>query len=157
MALLSRSFVRKLFVLGTTPSIATAALIVATGTASADPQNVGGWTAGIALGAPLPEGVYFADIGLFNDRSAKAPSAPKLDVFANIPLGAWSTPYTILGGRLEVIVITPIGVAVGINPGAAQRERATTRAFTIRPLLLVWPGILAAVGASATFPVSGPQ
>jgi hypothetical protein len=120
MALLSRSPIRRLLVsLGTTASIATAALIAATGTASADPQNVGGWTSGIALGAPLPEGVYFVDIAFFNERSAKAPGAPKLDVIVNIPLGAWSTPYTILGGRLEVFAITPIGVAVGINPGAA--------------------------------------
>src|SRR5258708_13056705 len=120
MALLSRSFIRKLLVsLGTTASIATAASIAVTGTASADPQNVGGWTSGIALGAPLPEGVYFVDIALFNERSARAPRAPKIDVLANIPLIAWSTPYTILGGRLEVIPITPIGVAVGINPGAA--------------------------------------
>jgi hypothetical protein len=68
MALLSRSFIRKLLVsLGTIASIATAAWIAATGTASADPQNVGGWTAGIALGAPLPEGIYFVDIALFNE------------------------------------------------------------------------------------------
>jgi hypothetical protein len=120
MALLSRSFIRNLLVsLGTIASVATAALIGASGTASADPQNVGGWTAGIALGAPLPEGAYFVDIALFNERSARAPRAPKIDVLANIPLIAWSTPYTILGGRLEVIPITPIGVAVGINPGAA--------------------------------------
>jgi hypothetical protein len=65
MALLSRSVIRKLLVsLGTIASIAMAALIAATGTASADPQNVGGWTSGIALGAPLPEGVYFVDIAL---------------------------------------------------------------------------------------------
>jgi hypothetical protein len=50
-------------------------------------------------------------IALFNERSAKAPGAPKIDVFANIPLVAWSTPYTILGGRLEVFAITPIRAA----------------------------------------------
>jgi hypothetical protein len=66
MALLPRSFIHRLLVsLETTASIATAASIAATGTASADPQNVGGWTAGIALGAPLPEGAYFVDISPF--------------------------------------------------------------------------------------------
>jgi hypothetical protein len=119
MPLLSRSFIRSLLVsLGTTASIATAALVAASGTASADPLNVGGWTSGIALGAPLPEGAYFVNIAFFIDRSAKAPGAPKIDAVVNVPVVAWSTPYTILGGRLEVLLTTPEAV-VGINPGAA--------------------------------------
>ena len=35
----------------------------------------------------------------------------------NLPLIAWSTPYKIFGGRLEVLATVP-QIAVGINPGA---------------------------------------
>ena len=58
---------------------ATIALIAMTGTAAADPVSPAGWTAGIALGAPLPEGIYFIDTGTYFERSPSAAGAPKID------------------------------------------------------------------------------
>ncbi len=95
-----------------------AALLTAADKASATPVNPPGWTAGLELGAPLPEGVYFIDTGTYFERSAKAAGAPKIDATINLPVLVWSTPATFLGGRLEVIATVP-ELNVGINPGAA--------------------------------------
>jgi hypothetical protein len=85
--------------------------------AIADPVSPAGWTVGISLGAALPQGVYFIDTGTCFERSASAPGAPKIDAGVNLPLIAWSTPYTILGGRVQVLATVP-ELAIGINPGA---------------------------------------
>jgi len=96
---------------------ATAALIALTSAASADPVSPAGWTVGISLGAALPQGVYFIDTGTYFERSASAPGAPKIDAGVNLPLIAWSTPFTILGGHVQVLATVP-ELAIGINPGA---------------------------------------
>jgi hypothetical protein len=124
--------------------VATAALVTVTGSASADPISPAGWTAGLALGAPLPEGVYFINTATYFERSASAPGAPTIDAGVNLPLIAWSTPYTILGGRLELIATVP-QIAVGINPGAPVGS-SWHRDFYNPAGLMVWPGILAVAG-----------
>lgn len=92
---------------------AGAALIALAGAASADPVSPAGWTTGIALGAPLPEGVYFINTATYFERS-KAGS-PTIDAGVNIPVVAWATPLTIFGGRVEVLGIVP-ELTVSVNP-----------------------------------------
>lgn len=84
---------------------------------SAAPVNPTGWTADLQLGAPLPEGFFFVDTGTYFERSPTG-SNPTIDAVVNIPVIIWSTPATLLGGRLEVIGTAP-EVGVGINPAAA--------------------------------------
>jgi Putative MetA-pathway of phenol degradation len=99
-------------------AIAGVALLAAGGAAFADPVSPAGWTAGIALGAPLPEGVYFINTATYFERSPKSGTgAPTIDAGVNIPVVAWATPLTILGGRVEVLGIVP-ELAVGVNPNA---------------------------------------
>jgi hypothetical protein len=106
-------------------ALAAAAVIALAGAASADPVSPAGWTTGIALGAPLPEGVYFINTATYFERSPRG-LAPTIDAVVNIPVVAWSTPFAILGGRLEVLGIVP-ELGVGINPnsfgGAASSWR----------------------------------
>lgn len=85
------------------------------GVALATPVNPTGWTADLQLGKPLPEGVFFVDTGTYFERSPTGGN-PTIDAFVNLPVVVWSTPVTILGGRLEVIGTAP-EVAVGVNPG----------------------------------------
>lgn len=92
-----------------------AAVGMGTGAASAAPVNPTGWTADLQLGTPLPQGVFFVDTGTYFERSPTGLN-PTVDAFVNLPVLIWSTPATILGGRLEVIGTAP-EVAVGINPG----------------------------------------
>lgn len=62
-----------------------------------------GETIGLALGAPLPEGVYFVDTFDWGVRTTH----PRTALGVNIPVIAWSTPWTILGGRFELLGAWP--------------------------------------------------
>jgi hypothetical protein len=59
---------------------------------------------GIATGAPLPQGFYYVNTFDWGCRSTD----PKDTCFAlTIPALAWSTPWTILGGRVQFIFAWP--------------------------------------------------
>ena len=87
----------------------------------------GGWTVGVALGAPLPEGVYFvnnASVG-----SWRGVDDDKSTLGIEIPLLFWSTPWTLPGnGRVEVLLATPVisgnipQLPQGGYPGWAGRD-----------------------------------
>lgn len=63
-----------------------------------------GETVGLALGAPLPEGLYFLDTGSYgNDRSVSYNS----NLGVNIPVIAWSSPWKVFGGRWFSYVAVP--------------------------------------------------
>jgi Putative MetA-pathway of phenol degradation len=68
-----------------------------------------GETVGLAVGAPLPQGLYFVNTGDWGRRS-------DVDVSSglDIPVIAWSTPWTILGGRVQFIFAAPV-VEVGVH------------------------------------------
>jgi hypothetical protein len=61
---------------------------------------------GLDLATPLPEGVYFVStgsIGNWRDAPAGAPSTFAYDV----PIIAWSTPWNIFGGHIQLIAAAP--------------------------------------------------
>jgi hypothetical protein len=62
-----------------------------------------GETVGVAAGAPLPQGVYFVNTFDYGHRDG-------VDVRSavDIPVVAWSTPWTLLGARLQFLVATPV-------------------------------------------------
>src|SRR5258708_1694911 len=60
-------------------------------------------TCGVALGAPLPEGVFFVDLESYGQRDGQP---NRLGV--NIPLSVWSTPFSFYNTRLEVIAAIPV-------------------------------------------------
>jgi hypothetical protein len=73
--------------------------------ASAGSLEPPGWTAGLALGGALPQGVYMIDTvsiggwrGIDDDKSS---------LVVNVPVLAWSTPWTIAGGRVEILATIP--------------------------------------------------
>ncbi len=87
-------------------ALALAATAVGIGTAHAASQEPPGWTAGLALGAPLPEGVYFIDTASVGGWRGIDDSQSNL--FINVPLIAWSTPWTLPGGgRIEFLGALP--------------------------------------------------
>lgn len=87
-----------------------------------------GETVGLALGAPLPEGVYFVNTGSYISRE----TSPMTNAIVNIPVVAWSTPWVILGGRVETYGTVP-QTAVGVN-GVGN---GTWQAGFYNPALLV--------------------
>ena len=60
-------------------------------------------TCGVALGAPLPEGVFFVDLEDYGKRDGQA---NRLGV--NVPITAWSTPFSFYNTRLEVLAAVPV-------------------------------------------------
>ncbi|WP_454916223.1 transporter [Xanthobacter sediminis] len=81
-----------------------AMVLMATATdALADSQMFPGISTGVPIGAPLPEGVYAVVIPSFGSRQ----DTPQVDVTPVGPWLLWSTPWTILGGRLIFDTVTP--------------------------------------------------
>ncbi|MCW2286371.1 hypothetical protein M2323_002391 [Rhodoblastus acidophilus] len=71
----------------------------------AGPTTPPGERAGLDLASPLPEGVYFVNIASVGSwRSVKAGSN---GFDYNVPIVAWSTPWTIAGGRIQLLGAMP--------------------------------------------------
>lgn len=72
-----------------------------------------GTTTGLALGAPLPEGVYDLTLPNWGARS----TSPATDLGVLTPAWIiWSTPWTVAGGRLGFDVATPVAQVSIDNP-----------------------------------------
>ena len=100
----------KLAVLGAAALAANSSAVLAAGITSELPA---GTTTGIALGAPLPEGIYDISVGSYGSRNGGfyQNSAYALPVWL-----IWSTPWQIAGGRIAFDTVTPIGDVW--NPGS---------------------------------------
>ena len=107
--------------------LALGGMAFATGAANAGSVEPAGWTVGIALGGPLPEGVYF-----INNASAggwRGVDDSKSTLGIDIPLLAWSSGWILPGGgRVEGLLAAPI-ISGGIPqlpsagyPGWAGRD-----------------------------------
>ena len=63
-----------------------------------------GETAGLARGAPLPEGVYFVNTLSWGSRNTN----PDTKLLVEIPVIAWSTPWSIFGANLQILGALPM-------------------------------------------------
>ena len=63
-----------------------------------------GETVGIPAGAPLPEGLYFANTADWGCRN----TTPASCFGITIPIVTWSTPWTFLGARVQFFSVTPV-------------------------------------------------
>jgi outer membrane protein OmpA-like peptidoglycan-associated protein len=81
-----------------------ASLAFASAPAWANTVEEPGETSGIAAYAPLPEGGYFLNLGNFGVRNTH----PNTGLAVDIPALVWSTPWTILGARLEFLLAQPV-------------------------------------------------
>jgi hypothetical protein len=97
--------------------LAAAGVLTLSASASAMAASVTqpGETVGLALGAPLPPGFYFVDT---TDWGARDTATGKTDVGVTIPVIVWSTPWKLLGARVQFLVATP-GVESGTHSNVA--------------------------------------
>jgi len=68
-----------------------------------------GETVGLAVGAPLPEGLYFVNTTDWGNRSGVDTA-----LGADIPVIAWATPWYLLGGRIQFLLAGPL-LEVGVH------------------------------------------
>ena len=110
--------------LGAVSLIALSSAAFATGYGtSAGPVTEAGETIGLALGAALPQGVYFIDTmsDVHNPGSTgRGTKSDTLDVLVNIPVVAWSTPWDLLGGHVEAYAALPEATVNSTNLGSAK-------------------------------------
>lgn len=81
---------------------AVLSLGVMCGTAQATIIGQPGETMGLGLGAPLPEGVFLNELESYGKRDGS-----KAGLGVNVPIIAWSTPWTFLESRLEILYAAP--------------------------------------------------
>src|SRR6476646_7872373 len=114
------------------------ALSAFSGAAYAGSITQPGETVGYALGAPLPEGVYFATTGSYGSFRNLGDGA---DALVNIPVIAWSTPWTIFNGRVEAYVAAPeVAIGAHLPPtivGGTLVDRSLFISAIYNPALLV--------------------
>lgn len=70
-----------------------------------------GETLGVAAGAPLPPGVYFTNTA---DWGCRSTDPEDTCVGVTIPVLVWSTPWQVLGARLQFLAFAP-ALEVGID------------------------------------------
>lgn len=87
--------------------------------AHAQTTTVPGEQVGLAVGAPLPEGVYA--INTFTYRRTDGQN--DADTAVNIPVLVWSTPLVVAGGRFELALAPPTVFVFSRNPaGVANKD-----------------------------------
>lgn len=92
-----------------------AALMMGLTSAHAQIISQPGESMGVALAAPLPEGVFFVDTESFGERDRGGGAG--LNV--NIPVVAWSTPFSFYNTRLEFLAAVPFTSTTGNDPALA--------------------------------------
>jgi hypothetical protein len=90
-------------------------LCASTSVAVAGSVTQPGETVGAAAGAPPPPGFYFIDTFDWGRRNGV-----DVELAVNIPVLAWSTPWTILGGRVVFLAAVPSLWAH--SPGATNSD-----------------------------------
>lgn len=98
----------------------------ATGAAMASSITPPGERAGLDLASPLPEGVYFVDVGSVGNWRA-APGTSTFDY--DVPIIAWATPWTILGGRVQLLAAAPAASLAGNLGGNTAMARGMYSPF----------------------------
>ncbi|MGB7917787.1 MAG: transporter, partial [Rhodomicrobium sp.] len=84
------------------------ALSAMSGAAYARSITQPGELAGLALGAPLPEGVYFENTAGFGSARSLGDSGW---ADFSIPVVAWSTPWDFFNGHIEAYAAAPVETA----------------------------------------------
>lgn len=89
---------------------------------------------GLAVGAPLPEGVYA--INTFSVGRRDAPNSP--DVGVNIPVLVWSTPWKLLGARVEGVFASPTIAVWTRNPAGIANSDTSIFYSPILASVFAW-------------------
>lgn len=100
-------------------ALTVSGLLASGGGAKANSLIAPGMSTGFPLGMPLPEGLYSATIATWGSRSTN----PTTDVAAGAPTWlVWSTPWTVLGGRIGLDAVATVAHAASGSPAGINRS-----------------------------------
>jgi Putative MetA-pathway of phenol degradation len=85
-------------------------LCISITTARASSVTQPGETVGVPAGEPLPQGLYLANTADWGCRNA----SPTSCLGITIPVVTWSTPWTVVGARVQFFTVTP-WIDVGVH------------------------------------------
>ncbi|MDR7035843.1 hypothetical protein J2X36_000579 [Methylobacterium sp. BE186] len=112
---------------------ALAAITLSATATYAQTTTVPGEQVGLAVGAPLPEGLYAIDT--FTYRSPDGPNGTAVDTSVNVPVLVWSTPWKVFGARIEAVVAQP---TVAVFPRARGARDFTINVGTLVGSIFAW-------------------
>jgi hypothetical protein len=101
--------------IGFNGAAAASALLMGIPTAFAGSVTQPGETVGVPAGAPLPEGVYFANTADWGCRNTNPTSCLGI----TIPVTTWSTPWMFLGARVQFFSVNPV-IETGVSGTSYQ-------------------------------------
>lgn len=102
--------------------------------ASAQTTTVPGQDVGLAVGAPLPEGVYLLNTFIY--RRTDQRFSP--DTAVEIPVLVWSTPWKIFDARLELLFSQDTVFAFGRNPAPVPNRDISINVGTFVGAVAAW-------------------
>ena len=138
----------KLALLGTVAPIALSGVLSTQASAANDgvfnrgtsnsPVTEAGETIGLGLGAALPQGTYFVDTAsIVHSPGAKSNTGTNYDVLVNIPVLAWSTPWDLLGGHVEMYGALPEAALEARTSGGAASANSIASNGMYNPAFLI--------------------
>jgi hypothetical protein len=99
-----RSKLVRLVAAGAMAAAGTLAICTNVSTAIAASVTQPGETVGVPAGAPLQEGLHFANTTDWGCRN----TTPTRCLGITIPIVTWATPWMFLGGRVQFFTVTPV-------------------------------------------------
>ena len=106
-----------------------------TGTAAyAQNTTIPGEQVGLAVGAPLPAGVYAIDTFIYRRNDARFST----DTAINVPVLVWSTGYKILGANIEPILAAPTVFGFPRNPPGVPNRDFSLNVGTLIGSIFAW-------------------
>jgi hypothetical protein len=110
-------------------ALGTAALL-ASGAAYA--TTAPGEQVGLDEASPLPEGIFLIDTARLERVAGIAHQGGSVELLENIPIIAWSTPWHILGARLEILAAAPYaGINDVVAPGWVDGQVAPVAGYAL--------------------------
>ena len=113
---------------------ALAAVIVGATGALAQATTIPGEQVGLAVGAPLPEGVYAIDTFIYRRNDVRF--SP--DTAINVPVLVWSTGFKLFGANVQPLIAQPTVFAFTRNPPGQPNRDLSINVGTLLGSIFAW-------------------
>ena len=111
------------------------AAVTLSATASyAQATTIPGEQVGLAVGAPLPEGIYAIDTFIYRRNDTRFST----DTAINVPVLVWSTGYKFLGANIQPLLAQPTVFGFPNNPAGVPNRDFSVNVGTLVGSIFAW-------------------